>query len=101
MNDIMQQLSFKLHEFTCQLGEDQWVKQSLSKFGTPIKKEYLKLLFASYKITNLENYEDEENILKVLEVNGHIKLFINELERLEVKDGTAQYLHLINEKAKR
>lgn len=100
MNNIMQKLSFKLHELIYKMAEDELVKCSLEKFGTPLKKEYIKLLFSAYKATTLENYEDEENILTVLEVNSHIKLFLNELQRLEIKCSTSKYLRLINEKAK-
>lgn len=100
MNNIIKKLSLKLHELIYQMAEDEWIKCSLEEFGTPLKKEYIKLLFSAYKATTLENYEDEENILAVLEVNSHIKLFLNELERLEIKYSTSKYLRLINEIAK-
>lgn len=92
MHTIIQELSISLHLFMCKLTEDTWFKQSIYRLDSNFKKEYLKLLFRSYKATNLKNYNDEENIMFVLETNAHIKLFLKELERLEIKFGASEYL---------
>ena len=100
MHTIIQDLSFSLHLFMCQLADDVWFKKSLNKLNPNLKKEYLKLLFRSHQATNLKDYENEENIIFVLEINGHIRLFLKELERLEIKFGASEYLKTLNQQTK-
>lgn len=100
MKNIIQELSFNLHSFVYEMGEDEWIKELLMKFGTEIKKEYLKLLFSAHRATQLKNYESESDILTVLDVNSGIQLFLNELQRLEVKNKSNNYLTLLNDMAK-
>lgn len=97
MSYIIKNLSFEFHQFICQLGVE--FKSSLDTFGLPLKKEYLRLLFSSYRMTQLEDYDCEKNIIKVLQIKSEIQFLLNEIERLEIKNNSNLYLKKLGDLA--